>query len=263
MALGCGWLYNRLVASVYVKDLTMPDRPIILIIEDDEHFSRLMSTFLKSEGFEVLTESDGLMGKDKILDSNPDLAIIDMMLPGMSGIEICYAIKEHFSNPVMMLTAQDEEMLEVAALNEGFDDYLIKPVRPHVLKARINALLRRHQKSAVSDGLSNQDSVSSADEALKVQDVMLSRSRHEVSHNGVTLALNSLEFKLLEVLMGEAGRAIDRDTLYQRVKGVEYNGLDRSIDTAVSHLRKKLNDNDPPYRYLKTLRGHGYLFVPD
>jgi two-component system response regulator RstA len=231
----------------------MIDSPLLLIIEDDIGFARLMTTFLESEGFKVVCKENGEEGRDAILALNPDLAIIDMMLPDITGIEICRAVRDTYHNPIMMLTAQDEDMLEVAALNEGFDDCLHKPVRPHILKARINALLRR--------GAAQQ--VPTNNKQLQVQDVKVDLAKHEAYLAGEWLELTGIEFKLLSTLMQHAGEVIDRDNLYLQVRGIEYDGLDRSIDTAVSQLRKKLQDDKPPYRYLKTLRGRGYLFVSD
>lgn len=232
----------------------MSESPLLLIIEDDVSFASLMKTFLESEGFRVVHKENGEAGLQAISEINPDLAIIDMMLPDINGIDICQSVRGRYHNPIMMLTAQDEDMLEVAALNEGFDDCLRKPVRPHILKARINALLRRGPAQHVAP---------TDDKQLRSQELMLDLTKHEAYLEENWLELTDMEFKLLTTLMQQAGEIVDRDNLYQTVRGIEYDGLDRSIDTAVSQLRKKLKDDKPPYRYLKTMRGRGYLFVAE
>lgn len=221
--------------------------PRVLIVEDDAPISKLLCQFLRGEGF---TPSAVVCGEDALAHARelpPDLVVLDLMLPGMDGVETCRALREFFSGPILMLTAHEGEMQEVIALNAGIDDFLHKPIRPLVLKARIQALLRRH--APMSDTLS-------------VAGLHIERERRRVLCNDTLIELSESEFELLWVLASRAGEIVSRDALFQRMRGKEYDGLDRSIDMRVSKLRKKLAtylDRE----VIRTLRHIGYVFVND
>lgn len=229
----------------------MSDKKIILV-EDDPRLSKLISTFLSSEGFEIEAIDRGDTCVDKIVNNNPDLVILDMMLPGLDGLEVCQKIRPHYSHPIIMITANDDELTEISALNFGVDDFVAKPLRPHVLLARINALLRRINKD-----------VQPLTGRIKVQDIEMDTGNRTVTCQQKALELSDAEYDVLRVLLENAGRLINREFLFKAVRGLEYDGLDRSIDMRISTLRKKLNDTRPPHRYIKSVRGQGYLFMSE
>ena len=224
----------------------------ITLVEDDPRLSKLISTFLSSEGFVIETVDRGDVAVSRILDEQPDLVVLDMMLPGLDGLEVCQKVRPQFNQPIIMITANDDELTEISALNFGIDDFVAKPLRPHVLLARINALLRRATKDTTSTG-----------DKLKVQDIEMDIGNRLVTCQSIHLELSDAEFDVLKVLMDNAGSLISREFLFKAVRGLDYDGLDRSIDMRVSTLRKKLNDTRPPHRYIKSVRGKGYLFMSD
>ncbi len=194
---------------------------------------------------------NGKTAVEKILDDMPDLVILDVMLPGLDGVEVCRQVKSEFSNPILMLTAKDDELTEITSLNRGAMGYLTKPVRAHVLLAHIKALLR-HRNPEEETAFAN---------VITIQDLVLRKNAYEASLDGQLLDLTTAEFQLLALLVEHAGQVISRDSLYRQLRGIEYDGIDRSIDMRVSSLREKMNDATPPYRYIKTIRGKGYLLV--
>ncbi|MCU7934370.1 MAG: response regulator transcription factor [Candidatus Thiodiazotropha sp. (ex Dulcina madagascariensis)] len=227
----------------------MTGKHTIVLVEDDLELNQMMSGFLREEGYLVTSVFNGNDAVDMIIAENPDLVILDLMLPGIDGIEICRRIRTEFINPIVMLTAKDDDLVEVASLQQGVDNYLNKPIRPHVLLAHVQAALRRSSISAKPENPSH----------LVVQDITLDRESLCVTLREALLDLTSGEFELLAVLMENAGVPVSRDMLYKLTRGIEYDGLDRSMDLRISTLRRKLNDENPPYRYIKTVRGKGYL----
>ncbi len=216
----------------------------------------MMQNFLISEGFEISWAEDGLDAVDLILKIQPDLVVLDIMLPSIDGVEVCRRIRNSYTNPVLMLTAKDDDLSEVAALNTGADGYLNKPVRPHILLAHINALLRRNQSHEQNTATNSKESA-----IIKIQDLSINLKTYSLTKDDIELRLTSGEFELLAILVKSDGIPVNRDDLYQQLRGIEYDGIDRSIDLRISSLRKKLDDDVPPYRYIKTVRGQGYLLV--
>lgn len=223
----------------------------ITLVEDDHDLAHMIQAFLITEGYEVAWADNGLEAVDLILQQQPDLVVMDIMLPGIDGVEVCRRIRDEFSNPVLMLTAKDDDLSEVTALNTGADGYLTKPVRPHVLLAHISSLLRRNPAQA------NQHQTHST----QIQDLTISPKAYTLFKYDQEIVLTSGEFELLALLVKSSGVPVSRDKLYQQLRGIEYDGIDRSIDLRISSLRKKLDDDVPPYRYIKTVRGQGYLLV--
>jgi len=221
----------------------------IFLVEDDLRIAKLVQRFLVSEGFSVEHVDDGAKGAEGIINSNPDLVILDMMLPSMDGIEVCNAVRGKFSNPILMLTAQDDDLNHVLALNAGIDDYLTKPIKPDILLARINALMRRSSTP-------NRDKI-------EIQDLQVDHAKRLVSRDGENIELTGADFELLWVLVNKPGTVINRDQIFNQVLDIDFNGSDRSIDMRVSKLRKKLGDNRSPYRYIKTIRNRGYIFLKE
>lgn len=220
----------------------------IVLVEDDKRLSSLVCQFLQSEGFETFPLFTGLDACDEILKLSPDLVILDYMLPGMDGIEICKSLRTRYSSPVLMLTANDDDFTEVTALNCGVDDYIAKPLRPHVLIARIFALLRRRKEKAHNENM------------ISAQDLRINVVDRVIYKGGMEVDVTDAEFDLLVELVKSAGNIIKREQLFNALRGFEYNGTDRSVDQRVSTLRRKLGDHEPPYQYIRTVRGRGYLF---
>jgi len=225
----------------------------LALIEDDHDLANMIKAFLSSEGFDVSWADNGLDGVDLILKEQPDLVVMDIMMPGIDGVEVCRRIRDaDFSSPILMLTAKDDDLSEVTSLNSGADGYLNKPVRPHILLAHIKSLLRRNNQSTGANKDNN---------IIEVQDLSINLKTYTLKKEDKELSLTSGEFELLAILVKSDGVPVSRDDLYQQLRGIEYDGIDRSIDLRVSSLRKKLNDDIVPYHYIKTVRGKGYLLV--
>ena len=225
----------------------------ILIIDDDQELTSLISRFLSKNGYRVEVENTGENTVERIKCFQPDLIVLDLMLPGNDGLSICRNIRPGFHNPIIMLTALDDEIDEVTGLEVGADDYLRKPISPRVLLAHIRAQLRKR------GGL--EASASSA--VLKVNNGSLSidTTSREVTQNEKKIALSTAEFDLLYTLAKKAGQVITRDQLHQEIFRIEYDGVDRSIDIRISRLRKKLGDDSKEPTLIKTIRGRGYLLA--
>jgi DNA-binding response OmpR family regulator len=177
-----------------------------------------------------------------------------MMLPGVDGLSVCRQVRCGYEGPILMLTAKDDDLTEVAALNGGIDDYLAKPARPHVLLARIRALLRRVVQKAESPDLPSE---------LRIQDLHLVRGSRTVFKQEENLNLSESDFELLWFMASRAGSVINRDALLACLRGIEFDGVDRSVDMRISKLRKRLGDDRSPYHYIRTVRGKGYLFLQE
>ncbi|QOL25165.1 response regulator [Thalassotalea sp. LPB0316] len=225
----------------------------ILLVEDDRQLSNLITEFLESEGMHVKQEFRGDTVAKRVETFTPDLIVLDIMLPGKDGFAVCRDLRPSFKGPILMLTAKGTDFDQVLGLEIGADDYVIKPVEPRVLLARVNALLRRGQLPSSSNEASD----------LTIGELFISRGSRQVTLAGENIELTSQEFDLLWLLASRAGEVQNRDYIYKAVVGREYDGLDRSVDVRVSRLRKKLHDsNETPFR-IKTIWGQGYLFVPD
>ena len=221
----------------------------ICLVEDDVELSQMVVEFLTSEGFDVVPIYEGTDAVESILRLSPDLVILDIMLPGVDGVEICRQLRPNFSRPIIMLTAKDDDLVEVASLQQGADNYLSKPIRPHVLLAHITATIRRE---------SSPEFQRSADQLI-VQDLVLDKESFSVTQGDNTISFTTAEFELIVLLAESAGIPVSRDILYEKLRGFEYDGLDRTIDLRISAIRKKLNDESAPYKYIKTVRGKGYI----
>lgn len=221
--------------------------PRILIIEDDERLGRLTAEYLRKQGLEVDLERDGLRGRHRILSEAPDLVVLDVMLPGEDGLSVCRAVRPDYAGPILMLTARGEELDQVLGLELGADDYVVKPVSPRLLLARIKALLRRPVAAPEAPG-----------GAVVAGGVRVDPALREASIAGRPLDLTTAEFDLLWALAERAGTPVTRDDLFQQLRGIEYDGLDRSMDVRVSQLRRKLEAAGADKGLIKTVRGTGY-----
>lgn len=223
----------------------------ILLVEDDERLAGLTAEYLTRNDFEVAIEGRGDIAERRIIAEQPDLVILDIMLPGKDGFEVCRAVRPAYRGVILILTARDEDFDQIFGLEMGADDYIAKPVQPRVLLARIKALLRRLP--------GNGDTGSSAEEKTFGQ-FRISQATRSAFLSGHSIDLTTAEFDLLWLLANHAGSVLSRDDLLQDLRGIGFDGLDRSIDARISRLRRKLNDDpDNPIR-IKTVRGKGYLF---
>lgn len=227
--------------------------PRILLVEDDERLADLTAEYLRKNGFDVSVEGHGDRACSRIPQEHPDLVVLDLMLPGRDGFEICRSVRPGYTGLILMLTARDEDMDRIVGLELGADDYLTKPVQPRVLLAHIRALLRRA-------GTANGESVASNEDEIELGDFRISQATRTASLNQAPLDLTTAEFDLLWLLARNAGNILSRDDLLQNLRGIEFDGLDRSIDARISRLRKKLGDDPENPHRIKTVRGKGYLF---
>jgi DNA-binding response OmpR family regulator len=225
--------------------------PLVLIVEDDLRLAELVRNYLQGNGFRVCVENRGDRTIERVQRENPDLIILDIGLPGRDGFTVCRELRALFSMPILMLTARDNDIDHVVGLELGADDYVIKPVEPRVLVARINALLRRSRQSGAPEN-----------RTLRFGTLCINAAARAVTLQEEPVALSSNEFDLLLLLASRAGEIQSRETLYQELYKREYNGLDRTLDVRISHLRRKLGDMGNPEK-IRTVWGHGYLFVPD
>ena len=226
----------------------------ILIIDDDQELTQLISRFLVKNGYVVEVRNTGEEAAQHIERFRPDLLVLDLMLPGTDGLSICRTIRPDFPNPIIMLTALDDEIDEVTGLEVGADDYLRKPISPRVLLAHIRAQLRKHGSLEGASG--------SAALTANNGQLCIDPATREVTKNDKKLALSTAEFDLLHTLAQQAGQIITRDQLHQKIFHMEYDGVDRSIDIRISRLRKKLGDDPREPAVIKTVRGRGYLLAP-
>lgn len=227
----------------------------ILLIEDDAEISRLTAMYLDVEGYQVDVIDDGALALEAIKRTKPDLIILDLMLPGMSGIEICKAAREFYQQPILILTACDDDISEVSLLKMGADDYLVKPLRPHVLVARIEALLRRNQNDQRNSQEKNRENIAS-NSALTINE-----ASNRVTFQGKLLTLTGSEYEMLKLLHKNVGKVISREQCCQALRGIDYDFSNRSIDMRISALRKKLGDDQMPYQVITTIRNQGYKLI--
>jgi len=227
----------------------------ILLVEDDVRLAQLICEYMEKHGFQIETESHGGRSVQRILSQNPDLVILDLMLPGIDGLEVCRQIRHQYHGAILMLTAQDEDVDQIVGLELGADDYVTKPVEPRVLLARIRTLLRRipldFQRSS-----ENQEKTEIQSNWLKI-----CLSSRETAIDGKAIKLTTSEFDLLWYLASRASTIVSRDDLYHDLSGIEYDGIDRAMDIRISRLRKLLNDDPEQPHRIKTIRSKGYLFV--
>ena len=226
-------------------------RSTVLVLEDDPDTVELVGMYLRRDGHKVLSECDGRDGLRAAIEARPDLIVLDLMLPGMDGIEVCRAVRRHSDVPILMLTARAEEQDRLIGLDLGADDYVTKPFSPRELAARVRAILRRSSSSrAEQEGPAE----------ITYQDVSADLRSQTVTVGGTLVSLTPTEFKLLAFLMREPGRVFSREQIIDRVLGYDFVGFDRTVDAHVSTVRRKLGSRSDGRRYLHTVYGFGYRF---
>ena len=230
-------------------------RTHIMLVEDDMSLAEWFSDYLTEHGYLVTLVNRGDMAVELIKTDTPDFVVLDIMLPVKDGFDVCREVRSFYHGPILMMTARDQEMDEVLGLELGADDYVTKPVKPRVLLSRIKALLRRSN---------NQNDLASVSEnQIQLGQFNIDANSRTTILNGESVAISSNEFDVLWHLAQSAGQLVNRTELVQQLRGIDYDGFDRSIDIIVSRLRKKLGDDATnPYR-IKTIWGKGYLLVAD
>ncbi|MGY1821350.1 winged helix-turn-helix domain-containing protein [Geodermatophilus sp. SYSU D00079] len=221
----------------------------VLVVEDEESFSDALSYMLRREGYDAVVAPTGPEALAEFDRGGADIVLLDLMLPGLSGTEVCRSLRARSSVPIIMLTAKDSEVDKVVGLELGADDYVTKPYSARELVARIRAVLRRHGEAEAP-----------ADGALEAGPVRMDVERHVVSVDGEPVALPLKEFDLLELLLRNAGRVLTRVQLIDRVWGSDYVGDTKTLDVHVKRLRAKIEPDPANPKYLVTVRGLGYKF---
>lgn len=225
----------------------------ILLVEDDDELAELLLTYLGQHGFQLSRVSTGDEGALAIVERQPDLVILDLMLPGLDGLDVCRRVRPRYAGAILMLTASQSEADHVAGLELGADDFVHKPLEPRVLLARIRTQLRR---------LAGPRRVSpEAPEVLHAGPLRVDPATRDVTVEGEPVPLTSMEFDVLLMLTREAGSVVTRDDLYGELLGVDYDGLDRGMDVHVSRIRRKLQRCGFDPGRLKSVRGLGYLLA--
>jgi len=223
-----------------------------LLAEDDARLAELIAGYLSDHDYDVIVEPYGYNVARQVKSLNPELLLLDLGLPGKDGLDVCKEVREFYDAPILILTARDGDSDQVLGLEFGADDYVVKPVEPRVLLARIRALLRRSKNDLEKDL-----------KQLIIGRLRISLLSREVVFNNTVIDLTSHEFELLAVLAEKAGEVLSREFLFNKVYGRAYDGMDRTIDVRVSQLRKKLHDNLDAPEKIKTIWGRGYLLVAD
>lgn len=239
------------------KNILMTDDDLnvknILVVEDDVNIIEIIKFKLEQEGYNVTTANDGVQGVKAAVTSQPDIVLLDVMLPKMSGFDVCRKIREKSSVPIIMLTARDEEVDKVLGLELGADDYMTKPFSMRELIARIKANLRRSAVEVTQNPDHEETIIISGDLKINI-------ARYEVSKNGTNVDVTVREFELLKFLATQPDKIFSREMLLENVWGYEYYGDVRTVDVTVRRLREKIEDDPSNPRHIVTKRGVGYYF---
>lgn len=222
----------------------------ILIVDDEEHIRELIKYNLESNGYKTILSDNGLDALKKVNSEHPNLILLDLMLPGIDGYDVCKEIRKDnsiSSTPIIMITAKSEEFDKVLGLELGADDYLTKPFSIRELTARVKAVLRR-------------TAVQQVDKSLSFSNLKIDFEKHELLRDNIRVELTLKEFELLEMLVKNKGRVITRDLLLDKIWGYEYIGETRTVDVHIRHLRQKIEQDDKNPKFIETIRGIGYRF---
>jgi two-component system alkaline phosphatase synthesis response regulator PhoP len=221
---------------------------MILIIEDEPKVTKLARDYLEQGGFQVLMAADGKTGLAMARHERPELIVLDLMLPGMDGLDVCRALRRESDIPIIMLTARAEEADRLIGLELGADDYITKPFSPRELVARVRALLRRVKGTVYQPGV------------IRTGDLVIDIDSHRLTRAGENIHLTRFEFKLLQILAQHPGQIYSRAQLLEKLHGVTFDGYDRSVDAHIKNLRRKIETEPTEPRYILTVYGIGYKF---
>lgn len=227
----------------------------ILIIEDEKNINDILAFKFEKEGYKTISAFDGVRGLEMALSENPDIILLDVMLPGMDGFEVCRRVRDRSNVPIIMLTAREDEVDKVLGLELGADDYITKPYSARELTARVKANLRRsaYEITTPENSNANINTVISGDLTINIE-------RYEVTKNGETVDITLREFELLKFLATQPDKIFSREKLLENVWGYEYYGDVRTVDVTVRRLREKIEDDPSMPKYIITKRGVGYYF---
>lgn len=229
----------------------MINRRTVLVVEDEPQIADIVRQYLEKDGYRVVVSADGARAVEEFARLRPDLVLLDLMLPGLDGYEVCRRIRQQGRTPVIMLTARDEETDKLVGLELGADDYITKPFSPREVVARVRAVLRRARGSEPPA------------ELIRVLDLEIDPVRFEARRAGTVLSLTPTEFKLLLVLGRHPGRAFTRLQLIDQVQGYAFEGYERTVDAHVKNLRQKLEPDPHRPRYVLTVHGVGYRLADE
>jgi DNA-binding response OmpR family regulator len=227
----------------------------LLLIEDDVRLAQLVKDYLTQENFSITVEHRGDRALENFDPDAVDIVILDLMLPGMDGLKVCSGLRRVYHGPILILTAKSSDIDHVMGLELGADDFVHKPIEPPVLLARLRALLRRTQNGS--------GAAESQADNLTFGTLSINVRAHEVKLGTEIIDFTTQEFELLHFLARNSGKVLSRDDIFNNIRGIEYDGLDRTVDVRISRLRKKLQDNPSQPQRIKTVWGKGYLFVGD
>ncbi len=231
----------------------------IAVVEDDKVLRQALESLLKENGYETFCLEKFDKAEEELLRAEPDLVLLDIMLPGKDGMTLCRDLRGQWQGPIVLLTSLDSDMNHILSLEMGASDYILKTTPPAVLLARLRLHLRQHIAPA---GAGSASSTLTPHKTISFGSLTIDPVNRQVLLGGENVALSTADFDLLWELATHAGQIMDRDALLKNLRGVTYDGMDRSVDVAISRLRKKLLDNaTEPYR-IKTVRNKGYLFAP-
>ena len=229
----------------------------ILIVEDDAKLGQLLEEYLQAQGFVVGLERRGDTAIQRILDEMPDMTILDLMLPGADGYEVCREVRAQYRGLILMLTSRKADIDQIVGLELGADDYVTKPVEPRLLLARIRTLLRRFQRG----GTAPEQAPKKLDAHVSIGAFRIDSALRDVSYAGTPVELTAAEFDLLWYLVSRRGEVITRQELYMNLRGIQYNGLDRGMDIHISRIRRKIREVGGEMGFLESIRGSGYLVI--
>ncbi len=218
----------------------------VLVVDDDEKIVKVLTAYLKKENYVVFSAKDGREAVEKAAELLPDIILLDVMLPSLDGWGVCKEIRRTSNVPIIMLTARDGENDRIIGLELGADDYVVKPFSPKEVIARIRAILRRVQ------------SVGNKERILQIGKIVLRPSSHNVMVDRVSIELTPTEYKLLELFLSNPGQVFSRLQLVEKVQGYAFDGYERTVDSHIKNLRKKLNSSPEDQEYIKTIYGVGY-----
>lgn len=228
----------------------------VLVVEDDPTILETVAYNLQRDGHEVLTAADGAVGLELAREQHPDLVLLDVMLPGMSGLDVCRILRQEQSVPILMLTARDAEADKIQGLDLGADDYITKPFSMRELRARVTSALRRDQLSREAGAEQRIEG-----DTLEGGGIVIDIAAHEVMVRGELVTLRPREFELLEYLMRHPGQALSREMILESVWGYSYGGETRTVDVHIRWLREKLERDAAQPEHIQTVRSVGYKFV--
>jgi two-component system OmpR family response regulator len=231
-----------------------------MLVEDDARLSSLIGEYLAAYEFEVEVVARGDEALARFQAFAPDVVVLDLMLPGMDGADVCRQLRALAGTPILVLTAREDDYDQVALLEHGADDFINKPVQPRVLLARLRALLRRAGPAAGTAAAGAGNAPAAAPGTLQFGALCIATGDRQVRWRGEPVLLSGSEYKLLLVLAEAAGTVLSRDALLKKLRGLEFDGMDRSIDNSISKLRRRFDDHEA--ERIKTVWGEGYLFSP-